>query len=264
MYIDTHAHFDSCIIDANFLEKDLFSAMNRNGISHAVHIATELSSFRWAKDFVSRHDNIYFAAGVHPSSQFYPSDMEDLALEVEQIVSSGLNSKFIALGEIGLDYYHLPNTREQQINYFEKQIEIALNSDKALIIHTRDAFDDTYSVLKSSGAKRVLIHCFSGGPAEAGKMIELGYYISFAGNVTFKKAETLRSALRVVPVERLMFETDCPYLSPEPVRGTKNQPANVKFTYGFASDILECDENVLIKTVKNNFERLFGVELLNE
>ena len=261
MYIDTHAHFDSCIIDANFSEEALLSSMKENNVSYAIHIATEIPSMRWAEDFSAKHPNVFFAAGIHPSSQFYDSDAEDFKNEIEIIKRSGLESKFIGIGEVGLDYYHLPNTREIQIKYFEWQIETALDHKKPLIIHTRDAFDDTYDILKNSGAENVLIHCFSGGAAEAEKMLDLGYYLSFAGNVTFKKADNLREALKVTPLERLLFETDCPYLSPEPVRGSKNQPSNVKYVYKFASDFLSMDEELITSACTKNFEKLFGIDL---
>jgi len=261
VYIDTHAHFDSCIIDANFSEESLFASMKENSVCYAVHIATEIPSMRWAEDFSAKHSNVFFAAGVHPSSQFYDSDAEEFKNEIEVIKRSGLDNKFIGIGEVGLDYYHLPNTREIQIKYFEWQIETALQYNKPLIIHTRDAFDDTYDILKNSGAERVLIHCFSGGGAEAEKMLDLGYYLSFAGNVTFKKAGNLREALKVTPFDRLFFETDCPYLSPEPVRGSRNQPANVKYVYQFASDFLSADEDIITSSCRKNFEKLFGVSL---
>jgi TatD DNase family protein len=129
--------------------------------------------------------------------------------------------KIFGIGEIGLDYHWMKHSREKQMKLFESQIEIAKKYDLPIVVHNRDAFEDTYYILKGMDCKRVIIHCFSGNVEIAKKFLNLGYYISFAGNVTFKKATELQEALKFIPIDQLLLETDCPFLTPVPNRGKK-------------------------------------------
>lgn len=259
MFIDSHAHFDTCIIDAHIAEETLFEHMAAAKVTTAVHIATEVASFRWTRDFARRRP-VYFALGIHPSTQIRDTDIDDLSAEVRDIRAGAESGRLVAIGEAGLDYYHQVLSVDVQRDLFERQIEIARANDLAVIVHSRDAFEDTYAILRNARYQRIVLHCFSGDAGHAEKYLSLGCVISFAGNLTFKKAENLRAALSVIPSSSLLFETDCPYLSPEPHRGSRNEPANVSHIYTYAADHRNEPVKDLAAAVAANFERVFGVK----
>ncbi|HMS11226.1 MAG TPA: TatD family hydrolase, partial [Pyrinomonadaceae bacterium] len=200
------------------------------------------------------------------------------------------SEKTVAWGEIGLDYYYDHSPRDVQRDVFRRQTRLAKELELPIIVHSRDANDDTVEILKeenslqakangleltanSFGAEKNsrkplalshkpgVMHCFGGTPEMALALIEVGFYISFAGNVTFKKAEELREAARVVPLDRLLVETDCPFLTPVPHRGKRNEPAMVVHTAVFLAELKGVDFDVLARQTSENFSRLFGVDL---
>jgi TatD DNase family protein len=200
-------------------------------------------------------DNVLPAAGLYPDQA--PKFDRPMADEFKKLVET-LKPK--AIGEVGIDlHWHYATLKEQEI-LFRDQIGIAVEKCLPLIVHSRDAFEDTYRILSDHRFKTpVIIHCFGYGPIEAEKFLSNGYTISFAGNLTYPKAVPIQESLKLVPADRLLLETDCPYLSPQPVRGEKNNPLNVKYTYEYASALKGLDTAVLAEQVDKNFRKIFGV-----
>lgn len=219
MWIDTHCHLDS-------LEGDLGAALQRAeeaGVGTMITIGTDLPSSREAVRLASEHPQVYAAVGIHP---YDAEDFDDLvAGEIEQL---GANDRVVAIGEVGLDFFRDLARPASQHRAFAAQIAMAKRLDMPLVMHIRDAFPQVVAQLGESGPPQTQIfHCFAGGAAEARQAVELGGYVSFAGNVSYKNAENLREAARAVPLDRLLVETDSPYLSPVPHRGKPNEPRNV-------------------------------------
>ncbi len=253
MYIDTHAHFDICI-NGGDTEDNLISAMAENHVDFAVQVGVDKENLIWTAEFAARHENIFFTLGIHPASKFDTEDFHYL----EKLVLENKNPKLIGIGETGLDYHWMEHERKIQIDLFEKQIELAVKNNLSVIVHSRDAMEDTISVLKNMHPRKVILHCFSGSASDAVALTDMGFYISFAGNLTYKKAENLHEVVKKIPIEMLLFETDCPYLAPIPQRGKKNRPDFVKHTYEFAAVQRNCDVESLCEEVTRNFTRLIN------
>jgi TatD DNase family protein len=256
MYIDTHAHFDLCIQEAGFTEKELLEDMKTEEVSCAVQVATHTDTFSWTRQFSRKYAHIYFALGIHPTYIDHSGDFEQLSDIVQKVIATDERKKLLGIGEIGLDYYWMTHSREAQIEAFEKQLAIARAHDLYVIIHSRDAMEDTIAVLRNHDVEKCILHCFGGTKKDAEILLDMGYYISFAGNVTFKKATVLQEAAAYVPVDRILLETDCPYLAPVPKRGEKNKPDYVKHTYAFIADLKKLSLTELSKRIKSSFEEI--------
>jgi len=256
--IDTHAHFDLCINDAGYEASFLLDEMRRNKVSCAVQISTELGDFDWCESFASSHDNIFFTLGIHPGSSVDNDAIHALSKKTRDVIQSPNKKKLFGIGEIGLDYHWNTDNRAEQITFFEKQCAIAKENDLPVIIHSRDAFNDTFSILKNLSINRGILHCFSGDANEAKRFLDLGFYISFAGNLTYKKATAIQEAAAFVPDDRIFVETDCPYLSPQDVRGQKNHPAFVAYTYDYLTRLRQTDLPSLATRVADNFSTFIG------
>jgi len=258
-YIDTHAHFDLCMKDAGYTEEFLFSEMDRAGVSRAVQISTERADFDWCTGFARAHDNILFTLGIHPGSPVTDDDIQALDQAVSAIIGTPLARKLFGIGEIGLDYYWRDDNRAEQLKYFEMQASIAKKRDLPVIVHSRDALDDTRGLLMNLSISKGILHCFSGNADDAKQFLDMGFLISFAGNVTYKKALSLHEAAAFVPDDRLLLETDCPYLSPQTVRGQKNHPAWVTHTYDFVARLRNIPVDALAERIERNFNSFTGV-----
>lgn len=198
-------------------------------------------------------DGIYGAAGCHPH------DAENYA-DIRGVLPGILeNEKIVALGEIGLDYYYENSPREIQIRVFREQMMLAKEKNLPVIIHCREAFDDCADVLRNFPEIKILIHCFSGTARELEIWLKRGYFVSFAGQLTFKNAGALRETAAKMPLDRLLLETDSPYLAPHPMRGKRNEPAFVKHTYDTASGIMGFTPEELSKAVDKNVSAFFGI-----
>jgi TatD DNase family protein len=216
---DTHAHLDACAEPA----EDLLARAREAGVNRVVAIGSGLASCRETLAIAARETGVFAALGVHPH-QAADDDAERLD-ELRGLLS---DPRAVAVGEIGLDFYRDYAPREQQREAFARQLELAAELGKPAVVHTRSADEETAAALEAF-AGTVVLHCFS-SPALLPVALERGYYVSFAGNVTYPKAEELRDAARRVPADRLLVETDSPYLSPQPRRGRPNEPANVVHT----------------------------------
>lgn len=216
---DSHAHLDACEEPPDTLVERAHSA----GVTRIVSVGSGLESCRDTLAIAARHEGVFAALGVHPH-QANDDDADRLA-ELRELLTE---TRAVAVGETGLDYYRDYAPRDRQLLLFERQLELAEELGKPVVIHTRAASDDTAAALEPFGGT-VVLHCFS-APELLPVALDRGYYVSFAGNVTYPNAEELREAARAVPADRLLVETDSPYLSPQPRRGRPNEPANVVHT----------------------------------
>ncbi len=202
---------------------------------------------------------VRFTAGLWPGSRSFDDSQRALRL-LERDLDSG---RCCALGECGLDYHHMEAPKKLQIRLFEAQARIAADRSLPLIVHTRDAFEDTCNVVKDiAGTVPVIIHCFGYGPDEATRLLEAGCLISFAGNITYKKAEALVEALKIVPLERLLVETDSPYMNPMPQRGRPSTPLDIARTVEFAAAVRREPVAALAEHLEKNALRIFGSAVL--
>ena len=261
MLVDSHCHIDGPEYDAD--REDVIARARDAGVTAMLNVGTgdpHSGVFETAVELAEKHDEIFCAIGVHP----HDAKLFDERAEERLINLAKQSSCVIAWGEIGLDYHYDHSPRDVQREVFRRQLCIARELDLPVVIHSREADDDTITILREelSGYERAgVLHCFGGSLEMAQEAIELGFFISFAGNLTFKKANDLRNIARQLPIDRLLVETDCPYLTPVPFRGKRNEPARVVETAKCLAELKgnELDEAGRITT--ENFERLFGVNV---
>lgn len=261
MVIDSHCHIDGSQFDED--RDDVVRRAKEASVAAMLNVGTgdpHKGEIARAVEVAERYDNVFASVGVHPhDAKLYDDKAEEHLIG---LVKS--SDKVVAWGEIGLDYYYDHSPRDVQQEIFRRQIRVAKGLGLPIIIHTRDADDDTVSLLKEEYSEKIemspgVMHCFGGSAEMAKECLELGFYISFAGNVTFKKAENLREAARVVPLERLLVETDCPYLTPVPFRGKRNEPAYVVHTANFLAHLYQIEPEVVARQTTRNFLDLFRV-----
>ncbi|MCL2025380.1 MAG: TatD family hydrolase [Leptospirales bacterium] len=258
MYIDTHAHFDVICRQNSSAEEAVLSSMAARNVSQAVQISVKNENFEWCRNFALRNRTrgIFFTIGIHPSSALGEERLKAMASYIEKLdVKQDMEIMF-GVGECGLDYYHMKSPREEQIKAFEYQIGLAKKINKPVIVHTRDAWNDTVEVLKRTRPECGIIHCFSGDAAAAAQALDMGFYISFAGNVTYKKAVNLHESARFVPLDRLLIETDAPFLTPDPMRGKANIPEYIKYSYDCIAELKGKKTSVIEESVSSNFEKI--------
>ena len=261
MFVDSHAHIDGEEFDADRVE--VVARAREAGVRAILNVGTgdpRGGNFERAVAVAEEFEGVFAAAGVHPhDARLYDEEAERRLAEV--LASS---PRVVALGEIGLDYHYDNSPREVQREVFARQLRLAKGLGLPVIIHSREADDETVEVLRAeyAGAARGgVMHCFGGGPKMAADVLALGLHVSFAGNVTFKKAEALREVALAVPSDRLLVETDCPYLTPVPFRGKRNEPARVVETARFLAELRGVTPEELGRATSENFARLFGVVL---
>ncbi len=238
VFVDTHAHFDLCV-EEGASEESLTASLRDAGVAHAVQVSIDTGGLAWSLDFARRNRgmNVVFTAGIHPSSPASGNNLEELASFVSMTLCSPDADLLFGIGETGLDYYRLRRPADEQRRSFEFQIDLAARHGLPLIVHSRDAYDDTMEILKRKRPSSGIMHCFAGGRERAREYLDLGFYISFAGNLTYSKAADLHEAASYVPLDRLLLETDAPFLTPVPHRGTKNRPDYVAHTYAFVAKL---------------------------
>lgn len=253
MLIDSHCHLDFPDFEQDF--DGVLDRAREAGVVRFISISTKLSGFNKLIKIAAKADDIYCSLGVHPCSVHTEG-----VVKLEHLVSLSHGRKVVAFGETGLDYYHNPETKELQKESFLNHIKASQETGLPLIVHTRDAEDDTYEILKSALAEKqfpCILHCFTGTMEFAQKCLELGCTISFSGIVTFKNATSLQEIAKIIPIERLLVETDAPYLAPTPMRGKRNEPAFVKYTAQFIADLKGVPYNDFCATLAKNFNELF-------
>lgn len=255
MILDSHVHFNMILEENNMSEPELIKSLRYNNMEYAVQISVEEKDFIWSRDFAKRNyeNGIFYTLGIHPSSPAENSGLDNLASVVEQELNGKYGRLLFGIGECGLDYYRMHQTKEMQVNSFERQIDIAKKHKLPLIIHSREAMDETLNILKRKKYGNGIMHCFAGDSSAAKQVLDMGFMISFAGNVTYKSAVELHDAAGYVPLDRIMLETDSPFLSPVPLRGKPNLPENIKHTYKFISSLKKIPLSRLEDSVIENF-----------
>ena len=251
--IDSHCHLD---FPEFAPELDAVVARARAaGVGRMLTICTRLSKFDQVLAVAERFDRMFCTVGVHPHEA-----ANEAGVEIERIVALAKHPKVVGIGEAGLDYYYDKSPREKQQDVFARHIEAARQSGLPLIVHSRDADEDTVRLLQDGAAKgglKGVIHCFTATQYLADAALEMGFYISLSGIVTFKNAEALRQVAKTVPLDRLLVETDAPYLAPIPMRGKRNEPSFVKHTAAYVAGMFGLGPDDLARRTTQNFERLF-------
>lgn len=249
MLVDSHCHLNFPELAENM--QSIRLRMDEASIGHALCVSVTLDKFPEVLSLAETYDNFFASVGVHPDYE----DIEEPT--VKELVRLAQHPKVVAIGETGLDYFRLKGDLEWQRERFRIHIRAAIESGKPLIIHTRQAVDDTLRIMKEEGVERIggVLHCFTESLAMAEAAIEMGFYISFSGIVTFKNARDLKEVAKKVPLERMLIETDSPYLAPVPYRGKTNEPAYVKHVGEEIAKLRGIEfEQVAAVTTKNFFD----------
>jgi TatD DNase family protein len=251
MLVDSHCHLNFPELSANIDEVRV--AMSENGVGHALCISVTLQDFPQVLALAEKYPNFFASVGVHPDYESEPF------FSTETLVKLAQHPKVIAIGETGLDYFRLTGDLEWQRERFRIHIRAAINSHLPLVIHTRASAEDTLRIMQEEGAQKVggVMHCFTETLDVALRAIEMGFYISFSGIVTFKNASALKDVAQHVPLNRILVETDSPYLAPIPFRGKTNQPAYVKYVAEEVARLKSISLEELTETSTRNFFRLF-------
>lgn len=257
MFIDTHAHLDNELFDTD--REDMIQRAFDDGVTKIFTIGTDLESCRRAIQWSERYPQVYAVVGLHPTES--TSFQETM---IEEFRKMAAHEKVVAIGEIGLDYYWKDSPPEVQHIVFRKMIGLACELDLPIVIHNREADSDLIRILKVEKENhklenlRGIMHCFSGNETMLKESLELNFYISFAGNVTYKKSH-LPSIVSQVPENRILIETDSPYLTPVPYRGKRNEPAYVKYTAQKIAEILNKDQESIGQQTSLNACAIFGL-----
>lgn len=262
IFVDSHCHIDAEAFDAD--RDDVVRRARAAGVAAMLNVGTgnpHGGDFQKAVQVAEKYESVFASVGVHP----HDARLFDLKAENHLIELAKSSEKVIAWGEIGLDFYYDHSPRDAQREVFRRQIRAARDLNLPIIIHSRDANDETVEILREETAyenfRGGVMHCFGGTPAMARDLMKIGFLISFAGNVTFKKAENLREAAQVVPLERLLIETDCPFLAPVPFRGKRNEPSFVVHTARFLADFYGVELEKLANQTTQNFLDFFKIDL---
>lgn len=255
LLVDSHCHLDRLAFDQ--IEGGLAGALEQAravGVGHFLCVAINLEAYPAMRALVEPFPEISVSVGVHPT------DGDGSVPELDHLVELGRDPRVVAIGETGLDYFHGGENREHQQLMFRLHVQTARAVNKPLIVHTRDARADTLALLREEGADAVggVMHCFTEDWATAKAALDLGFYISISGIVTFKTAEALRDVAKHVPADRLLVETDSPYLAPVPMRGRKNQPAYVRYVAEYLAEVRGESFADLARNTTDNYFRLFG------
>lgn len=254
-FIDSHAHLD----DKRFVKdrEELINSLNDNGVEAVLNPGADLKSSKEALAMAEKYSFIYAAVGCHPHDTKYMNDGV-----MDTFKGMAKSNKVIAIGEIGLDYYYDNSDRDTQRKWFREQIRLAKELDLPYIVHDRDAHEDILKIMKEEhydGARGIL-HCYSGSVELSREFLKLGFYISLAGPVTFKNARVPKLVAKEVPFNKLLIETDSPYLTPEPYRGKRNEPKYVKYVAEEIAKIRNVSIDEVAEKTKDNFKTLFWDE----
>lgn len=258
MLTDSHTHFDMILDDKKITEAELIKSLKYNNIEHSVQVSTETKIFEWSRDFAKRNykSGVFYTIGIHPSSVADEVALEKLATFTEKELKTEYGKLILGIGECGLDFYRMHQPEDMQRRSFEYQIDIAKKFKLPLIIHIRDAMEPGLEILSRKKTRGGIMHCFSGDSKVAKRVLDLGFMISFAGNVTYKNAPELHDAASYVPLDRILLETDAPFLTPVPLRGKPNTPEYIKHTYQFMADLKKITRSKLEDSVSENFRKL--------
>lgn len=250
--IDTHCHI-------NFKEfsgrvPEVLARAKENGVEKVICVGTGLAANKQALELANKYENVYTTAGLHPSDE--KGDIGDSLVTLDQQMKL---DRVVALGEIGLDFFRRDD-RDRQIELLRALMDESIGWGKPVIIHCRDAFDDLFVILKDyKGKIQGVLHCFTGGVEEAKKAVDLGLHAGFTGLITYKNNDHILEAIKWLPLDRILLETDSPYLSPVPLRGEVNEPANVRYVAEKVAELKGLSFDEVARVTSENAERLFGI-----
>lgn len=249
---DTHAHYDDEVFDED--RDALLAELPENGIARVVNVGASLASCGRTIELMNRYDYIYGAIGVHPSET---AELNDDAFE--WLRQQCRLEKCVAVGEIGLDYYWDEPDRELQKEWFRRQLNLARELAKPVIIHSRDAAKDTVDLMTEEHAEEIggVIHCYSYTKETAEVFLKMGFYFGIGGVLTFKNAKKLKEAVAYIPLDRIVLETDCPYLAPEPNRGKRNSSLNIPYVVKALAEIKGVEEETVRKAAWENAHKMY-------
>jgi TatD DNase family protein len=253
MIFDTHAHYDDEQFDID--RDELLASMKANGIGHIVNVGANIKSTRGALELAHKYDFIYAAVGVHPS------DVEELNEDSFELLREwSQDGRCVAIGEIGLDYHWPDPEPEIQKKWFKRQLELARQERLPVIIHSRDAAKDTLDIMRVEHAEEIggIVHCFSYSKEVAAQCVEMGFYIGVGGVLTFKNGRKMREVVEQTPMEKLLLETDCPYLAPEPYRGKRNNSLYLPYVVTEMARIKGISEQEVIDITEQNAKRVYN------
>lgn len=254
MFIDTHAHYDDNAFDQD--RETLLSGLKDKGVDIIVNCGQDIETSKKCVALAEKYDFVYATVGFHPheASKYSPDAME----EIKRLAG---HKKVVAIGETGLDYHYDFSPRDVQKENFRANIRLALELGLPVVVHDREAHQDTFDILCEEKVPqgKAVYHCYSGSAEFAKLIAKKGWYFSIGGSVTFKNAEKVREAVAVIPDELLMLETDCPYMSPVPLRGTRNDSSNIRFTAEEIARVRNSDYESVCKLTGDNAKRFFGI-----
>ena len=256
MIFDTHAHYDDEQFDTD--RDELLKSMNEAGVGTIVNVSASVASWADTLKLTKEYPFVYGAVGVHPD---YVGDLnEENFAYLEEVAKK---DKIVAIGEIGLDYYWDKEGHDVQKEWFTRQLDFAIKLNLPVIIHSREAAADTFEIMKEYADKvRGVIHCYSYSPEQAKEYVKMGFYIGIGGVVTFKNAKKLKEVVENIPLDRIVLETDCPYLSPEPNRGKRNSSKNLVYVAKEISELKGASYEEVIQVTEQNARALYNMEEL--
>ena len=254
MLFDTHAHFDDPQFDSD--RDEVIKSLADDGVTRVMNIGANMETSKKAIEIANKYDFIYATVGVHPCDTY---DMTDEDIERLRIMAKN-NPKVRAIGEIGLDYHFDDTKPDIQKEWFIKQLRLAKELNMPVVIHDRDSKGDVIEILKREGISNGVMHCFSGSAETARELVKMGFMISFTGVLTFKNARRAVEACRSIPIERLMIETDCPYMAPGPHRGERNYSGYVKYVARKMAEIKGLSYEETARITMENGLRFYGIE----
>ncbi len=250
MFFESHAHYDD---DSFQLDRDeILKMLPSKGICKVINASSDINSSYASIALANQYPYIYAAVGIHPE-QAHQAKQEDLSLLRELTTEK----KVVAIGEIGLDYYYNADTKQIQTSLFAQQLSLAKEVQLPVIVHSREAAQETFDVIQQSGVRKGVIHCYSGSAQMALEYTKMGFYIGVGGVITFKNAKKLVETVEALPLERILIETDSPYLAPVPNRGKRNDSTNLLHIVKRISEIKKCTEEEVQNITKMNGETLF-------
>ncbi len=255
MIFDTHAHYDDERFDED--RDALLRSMKDAGIGNIVNIGANMVSSKRSLDLAAEYDFMYAAVGVHPSDC---AELDDE--KIEQLKAMSSFPKCVAIGEIGLDYYWPEPEHELQKKWFKRQIALAREVELPIIVHSRDAAADTVDILKSENAGELggVVHCFSYSKEIAEECVKMGFYIGIGGVLTFKNGRKMKEVAEVIPIEKIILETDCPYLAPEPFRGKRNSSLYLPYVVSAMAQIKGISEEEVISITEANAREMYRLK----
>lgn len=252
MYFDSHAHYDDEKFDLD--REELLNSLKEKGVDHVINAAADMQSAYSSIELAKQYEFIYAAIGVHPHDA---ENMKEADLSTLEEMSK--YEKVVAIGEIGLDYYYDFSPKDIQRKWFIEQLELAKKVDLPVIIHSRDACQETFEIIRESGIKKGVIHCFSGSKEMAKEYVKMGFYIGIGGSLTFKNARKTVEVVEEIPITSILIETDAPYLTPVPYRGRRNDSSYLIHVVEKIAEIKAITSEEVSKVTTENAKKLFNI-----